>query len=100
MQKKGRSGRYLLQKLGDVLATTLGPGPGAGVVVEGGRHHVILVLHACLPAFGVVIVGHVEPAGRGIEYRQREIREKGGWLLNELALTRGMSVRRFIISHF
>lgn len=64
--KKGT--RYLLQKLSDVLAAALGPGPGTGVVVEGGRHDVILVLYACLPAFGVVIMGHVEPG----EHTHRE----------------------------
>lgn len=57
--------RHLLEKLGDVLAAALGPGPGIGVVVEGGSHDVVLVLHACLPALWVVVVRHVEPgAGR------------------------------------
>ena len=53
--------RYLLQKLGDVLAAALGPEPRAGVVVERGRHDVELVLDARLLALWVVIMGHVEP---------------------------------------
>lgn len=53
---------HLLQKLGDVFAAALGPGPGVGVVVEGGGHDVVLRLHAGLPTLGVVIMRHVEPA--------------------------------------
>lgn len=37
---------HLLEKLCDVLAAALGPGPGVGVVVEGGSHDMVLVLHA------------------------------------------------------
>lgn len=54
-------GGYLLQKLGDVFAAALGPGPGVGVVVEGGGHDVVLGLHAGLPTLGVVIVRHIKP---------------------------------------
>lgn len=52
---------YLLQKLGDVFAAAFGPGPGVGVVVEGGGHDVVLGLHAGLPTLGVVIMWHVKP---------------------------------------
>lgn len=66
LNSAGGKRRHLLQKLGDVLAAALGPGPRVGVIVEGGSHDVVLVLHACLPAFWVVIVRHVEP-GTGRE---------------------------------
>lgn len=55
-----RSG-YILQKLCDVFAAALGPGPGIGVVVEGGGHDVVLGLHSGLPTLGVVIMRHVKP---------------------------------------
>lgn len=52
----------ILEELRDVLPATLRPHPGVGVVVQRGRHHVLLELNSIFFTFVTVIVGHVEPA--------------------------------------
>lgn len=87
--------RHLLEKLCDVLAAALGPGPGIGVIVEGRSHDVILLLHACLPALWVVIVRHVEPgAGREKGHTQSDYQP-----LNGSVVARRINVIRFTFKH-
>lgn len=89
--------RYLLQKLCDVFAAALGPGPRVGVIVESGCHDMILVLHACLSTLGVVIMRHVEPGAQ----KERDTHTQGDYqLLNGSAVARRINVTRFTFSHF
>lgn len=52
---------HLLEEIRDVFAAAFGPGPGAGVVVEGRGHDVVLMLDSCLAALRTVVMRHVEP---------------------------------------
>lgn len=64
---------YILEELCDVLAAALGPRPGVCVMVESGSHDMILVLHAGLPTFGVIVMRHVE----SVRKRHRKSRGLG-----------------------
>ncbi len=52
---------HLLEEIRDVFAAAFGPGPGAGVVVEGRGHDVVLMLDSRLAALRTVVMRHVEP---------------------------------------
>lgn len=52
----------LLEKLSEVLLTTLGPGPGTRLVVQSRSHHVIGMLDANFLTLEAVIVWNVKPA--------------------------------------
>lgn len=58
------NGRYILKELCDVFPATLGPHPGVSVVVECGRHHMLLYFNPLLFALVAVIMGHVESVRR------------------------------------
>lgn len=84
---------YLLQKLCDVFAAALGPGPGVGVVVQGGGHDVVLGLHAGLSTLWVVIVRHVKP-GEEKNTRTHTHRQNDYELSNIVVGTIGVNVKR------
>lgn len=54
--------RNVLEELRDVFPAAFGPHPGVGVVVEGGGHHMLLILNPILLTLVAVIMGHVKPA--------------------------------------
>lgn len=67
----------ILEELCDVLPATFRPHPGVCVVVQRGRHHVLLELNAILFTLVAVVVGHVEAAQKqGVRNQKTSMRTR------------------------